>query len=61
MVLGCAVYTPIPPQLEQIMREAYQTPCAPDLLQTTQQEATAPARFCALPQHWFHDDLAAGV
>jgi hypothetical protein len=35
-VLNCAVGAPIPPQLEQIMREAYQTPFATDLLQTTQ-------------------------
>ena len=43
------------------MREAYQTPFATDLLQTTQQEATEPTRFFDLTKHQFHDDLASGV
>src|SRR2546427_2669911 len=59
--LGCAWGTPIPPQLEQIMRQAYQTPFAPDLRQTTQQEATEPPDFFALTTHRCHDDLASGV
>jgi hypothetical protein len=53
--------TPIPPQLEQIMREAYQTPFATDLLHTTQPEATEPTHFFDLTKHRFHDDLASGV
>jgi hypothetical protein len=36
MALGYASGTPLSPQLEQSMREAYQTPFAPELLQTTQ-------------------------
>src|SRR5882724_1500935 len=43
------------------MREAYQTPCATALRQTTQQEATEPAPFFALTKHRFHDDLASGI
>jgi len=43
------------------MRQAYQTPCATDLLQTTQQEATEPTDFFELTKHRFHDDLAPGV
>jgi hypothetical protein len=33
------------------MRQAYQTPFAPDLLQTTQQEATEPTDVFDLTKH----------
>ena len=59
--LGGAWGTPIPPHLEPIMCQADQTPFAPDLLQTTQQEATEPTDFFDLTKHRFHDDLASGV
>ncbi len=61
LALDYALGTPIPPQLEQIMRQAYQTPFTPNLLQTTQQEATEPTDFFDLTKHRFHDDLASGV
>jgi len=59
--LGCTLDTPIPPQLEQSMRQADQTPFATDLRQTTEQEATEPTDFFDLTTHRFHDDLASGV
>src|SRR2546428_167593 len=60
-VFGCVVSPPLPPQLEPMMREADQTPCAPALRHTTPQEATDPARCCALTTHRCHDALASGV
>src|SRR5919109_1241138 len=59
--LGRAQHTPVAPNLEQIMRQADQTPFATDVRQATQQEAAEPARFFDLAKHGFYDDLAPGV
>src|SRR2546422_10621518 len=59
--LGHAQNTPVAPNLEQIMRQADQTPFATDVLQATKQEAAEPTRFFDLTKHGFHDDLAPRV
>src|SRR5215469_10876363 len=53
--------TPVTPNLEQIMRQADQTPFATDGRQATQQEAAEPPRFFDLAKHGFHDHLAPSV
>src|SRR5262249_37176448 len=51
----------VAPDLEQIMRQAYQTPFTTDVLQATQQEAAKPPHFFDLAKHRLHDDLASRV
>src|SRR5713101_2067587 len=53
--------TPVAPNLEQIMGQAYQTPLATDVVEAAQQKAAETARFFDLAKYRFHDDLAPGV
>lgn len=54
-------HSTVAPNLEQIMRQAYQTPCPTDVLQATQQEAATPPHCFDLAKHRLHDDLASGI
>src|SRR5260370_24241047 len=44
-----------------MMGQAHQTPCATNLPQPPEQEATKTPRCFALSKHGFHHDLAPGV
>ena len=52
---------PVAPNLEQIMRQAEQTPFATDVLQATKQESAETPCFFDLAKHRFHDHLASAV
>ena len=49
------------PQLEQIVPQAYPAPCAPPLVQTSQQKTTEPARLLDLTTDRLDDDRATAV
>src|SRR4029450_11770403 len=53
--------TSIAPQLEQIVTQAYQAPCAPHLGQPSQQKTTAPPRLLALTTYRLDEYLATAV
>ena len=53
--------TAIAPQLEQIVPHTYQAPCAPHLVQTSQQKTTEPTGLLALAKYRLYDDLATAV
>src|SRR5437763_6820919 len=53
--------TPVAPHLEQIMRQADETPFTTDVCQPAEQEATEPTRFLDLTKHGFDDALAPRV
>src|SRR6266851_3052800 len=53
--------TPIAPNLEQILRQAYQTPFTTDVVEPSQQKPAKTTCFLDLATHRFHDHLASGV